>query len=301
MNNSIIEQKKLTYLRETLKINGLNRHYLYRVKAIPSVLLKSLNRGKQQKILDLLTEYAISKDLYNQVYLSNISLSFLVEYTRKLAIRTKKESLLRYYVYLSEIEYRKPRTINKIHVAEIRSKLEFPCHFVDCTNEREIRDPEHKLNNTFCMKCIKTKFDEQLKPSILKEWKDVVDKETIKLANELKRGCLVASFHNTKTIYSIRKPAYRRYGWFGSYCRTDNEVKLYLRQFNTETEILSTYVHEIGHHFNPEKAHGKQFYEFIIILLERLNFKPYKYRTYQNGDINYRYIMEIKIPKRSKK
>lgn len=300
MNNSVIEQKKLTYLRDTLKINGLNRHYLYRVRNIPSVLLKSLNRGKQQKIVDLLTEYNISKDLYNQVYLSNISISLLKEYTRNLARRTNKETLFKYYVYLCDIEYRKPRTINKIPVAEIRSKLEFPCHFVDCTNEREIRDPKHKLNNTFCMECIKTKFDDQLKPSILKEWKEVIDKETIKLASEFKRGDLIASFNNTKTIYSIRKPAYRRYGWFGSYCRTDNEVKLYLRQFNTETEILSTYIHEISHHFNPEKAHGKQFYEFIRLLLEGLNFKPYKFRTYQNGDINYRYVMEIKIPNKRK-
>ncbi len=243
-------------------------------------------------------EYDVTKDTFNQVWLSNVSLDFLINYTRKMALKHNYEQLWRFLNKIEQIDYKKPRKINKVSVDDLRRRLEFPCHFVECVNEREIRKPKHKLHNTYCLSCIETKFDGNLTPTILLKWKDKVDNKAKQLALELGRKREVATFDSVRLVCSTRKPKYRRYGWYGSYSGTDKKIKIFLRQFNTETEIVETYIHEVAHHFCNDSIHGKQFQEFMKMLLEGLNIVPDKYHTYKNGDINYRFIMDVKLPKR---
>lgn len=298
MSNLTKMDFKLEVLRNTLKANNLQRHYLYRIWKIPKILERHLRKARKDIVKDLLTEFDISKDIFNQTWLSNISIEFLIDYTRKLALKHNYETLWRYYEKIRTIRYRKPTRIKRQTVEQIRETLENPCNFVDCVNE--IKYSNKVLTNVYCPTCIATKFDKNYFPKILTAWKEKVDQKGKEVAVRLGKELLVKSFSEVKLEIDLRKPANRRYGKFGHYQIGSKikEIRLYLQKFNTETEILLTYLHELCHHYTPKTNHGEEFHVFHEQLMEALNFEPTDYKVdKRNGKINWTYVMDLKINK----
>ena len=292
MRNKI--DQKLENLRNTFKINGVNRHYLYKTYYIPKILETYLRRGKKEYYHNLLLEYDVSYDLYKERWLSNVSLEFLIPYTYHLALKFNVEVLWNYYEKIKLIDYRKPPRPKKKTIAELRDKLKNPCCFVDCVNELTPKK-ELVLSDTYCLTCIRECFQDDYTPRILTEWKELVDETAKQLARYLGRDNLVKTFKHIDLVFDLRRFQHRRRGKNAHYHRYKQEIRLYLRKFNTETQQLYTYIHEVAHHYCENTIHGEEFQVFLEFLIEKLKLSPKQYSIYRYGSINWRYIMDIEI------